>query len=532
MRFTNLQAGRFAAAVVVLVFHVACHGRDYLGLNTRLVEPVPAYWFRTAIMFFFALSGFVLAHGLQTATLGGFLRSRLLRLYPAYWLAAATVLLVRAAAGNPVPFDNKGLWHAFLLWPAGPNRAAYSLGVEWTLVYELLLSLALVPFAALGRRRGLGIGAAAWLAGIVGKLVATDGRVFHPFPKLAEFPASAINAAFLLGVLAYLGHARMPRVRSLLPVVAAAALWAGSRFAVSAVGWSLLLEAVGMAAVLGYFVTGPQLPAKSLFVRGGDWSYGIYLVHVPVMTACFAVAGQPSPYLPPLALALFGGLLALAVGCAYGSFEWRMYRRMRATFTQPRPRPAAAPLAAEPAPGRRGRVNARTRRPANDVRIMPLLFRGHPTRASSMADWQRTHTCGELRDTHLGADRHPQRVGADYPQLPESGVRGPSRPLRPHASRDRRRRPGPLRGRQSRSVASTCCPITGVVRKSDRGQGTRRHPDGSASNWRRKCRAGAEQPPRRCRSASPSSRTRSWRTKICGWSTATSTCGGGRFSRC
>lgn len=348
MRFTNLQAGRFAAAVAVLVFHVACHGRDRLGLETTLADPVPAYWFRTSILFFFALSGFVLAHGLQTATLGTFLRFRLLRLYPAYWVAAAAVLLVREANGTQIPFDNRGLWHAFLLWPAGPGRSAYSIGVEWTLVYEVLLSLALVPFAAVGRRWGLGLGATLWLGWIGWKLVATSGQFFQPFPKPAEFPPSVINVAFLLGVLAYLRQKALPPVRVLLPAVATASLYGGSVLAVSAVGWSMLLESVGVVAALGYFVTGPQLPASNLIVRAGDWSYGIYLVHVPAMLAVFEVAGGHGS---PLAVALLGGVTALAAGSLYGAAEWRAYRRLRAAVV-PVP-PKHLPFATPEVPVRR-----------------------------------------------------------------------------------------------------------------------------------------------------------------------------------
>ncbi|QEL18166.1 acyltransferase family protein [Limnoglobus roseus] len=345
MRYTNLQAGRFAAAAAVLVFHVAGHGHAQLGLETVLIEPVPAYWFRTSIIFFFALSGFVLAHGLQTATLRRFLWSRLLRLYPAYWVAAGTVLTVRGLAGNQIAFDNRGLWYAFTLWPGGPNRAAYSLGIEWTLVYEVFLSLALIPCAALGRRWGLGLGATIWLAWIVGKLIATGGADFQPFPKPGQISLSALNAAFLLGVLAYLVRNSLLRCRWVLPPVSGVGLFVGGMFVESAVGWSLFWQSVGTVAALAYFVSGRQLAADNLFVRGGDCSYGIYLVHVPVMTAFYALVGPGS--WAPFPVAAVGGSLAFAVGILYGAAEWRLYRKLRAAFKKPTPSVLITPPLAE-----------------------------------------------------------------------------------------------------------------------------------------------------------------------------------------
>ncbi len=206
MRYTTLQAGRFVAAIAVLVYHIACHGRDILGFESNLTRPVPTYYFRTSVIFFFALSGFVLAHGIQTASLRRFLSSRLLRLFPSYWLAVALVWFVREMAVRPLPCDFKSVIYALTLYPAGPGSAAYALGIEWTLVYELFLSLALIPFAAISRRWGLGLGTAIWLAVIFGKTIANSGTMFLPFPKSTEISFSVANVAFLLGVLGYLLH--------------------------------------------------------------------------------------------------------------------------------------------------------------------------------------------------------------------------------------------------------------------------------------------------------------------------------------
>ena len=67
------------------------------------------------------------------------------------------------------------------------------------------------------------------------------------------------------------------------------------------------------------------------FVRLGDASYGIYLLHVPIIVAYlefmrdrFGWEGPGSWNLLPAAW-----MLAMSGGFAYGWFESRLYRRMR-----------------------------------------------------------------------------------------------------------------------------------------------------------------------------------------------------------
>lgn len=330
MRYTTLQAGRFVAAIAVLVYHVACHGRDILGFESILTRPVSTYYFRTSVIFFFALSGFVLAHGIQSASLRRFLSSRLLRLFPSYWLAVALVWFVREMAVRPLPCDFKSVIYALTLYPAGPGSAAYALGIEWTLVYELFLSLALIPFAAMSRRWGLGLGTTIWLAVIFGKTIANSGTMFLPFPKSTEISFSVANVAFLLGVLGYLLHKTLAKIRLVLPVIVIVAMWLGAEFASTHAGWSMWCQSLGTMAAVSFIATGKQLDAKNPFVKAGDWSYGIYLMHVPVMTAIFVLSSEYYGVSNSLAVLILGGITACVVSATYGEIEWRVYRRLRA----------------------------------------------------------------------------------------------------------------------------------------------------------------------------------------------------------
>jgi peptidoglycan/LPS O-acetylase OafA/YrhL len=192
--------------------------------------------------------------------------------------------------------------------------------------------MAIVPLAALGRRRGLGIGVSAWAAACLGYLVLGPGGEVPWFPKKWEIVLSIVNLPFLLGVLAYLTHRHWSQYRSVL-IIAAVAFAAGRPLVQPANHWSYVLQSISGAILVGYLATNRQISAKHILVRAGDWAYGVYLAHVPVLMMAFSLVTiyawpQPSTWLVAAI-----GLIALAGGVGYGMFEWACYQAVRNWMT-------------------------------------------------------------------------------------------------------------------------------------------------------------------------------------------------------
>lgn len=131
----NIQFLRFAAAMLVVLYHSSAH------LRSAGVDQGPLFTLSEAIGFagvdiFFVISGFIMAwtttEARGAADAWQFLRRRLARIYSGYWPFFLIAIAVFAWA-NPVFFEGADLGRSALLWPT--NRLL--LAVSWTLIFEL-----------------------------------------------------------------------------------------------------------------------------------------------------------------------------------------------------------------------------------------------------------------------------------------------------------------------------------------------------------------------------------------------------------
>lgn len=153
--YYGLDALRFFSAFAVVLFHLGFYvwATDYSSMETifansasfEALTPV-AWWGWIGVQIFFVISGFVIANSANGATPFVFVRSRLLRLWPAAWICATITLAVRLIAGEQFFRDLDGPWlRSLILWPKGEwiDGPYWSLAVEiafYALVFCLLLT--------------------------------------------------------------------------------------------------------------------------------------------------------------------------------------------------------------------------------------------------------------------------------------------------------------------------------------------------------------------------------------------------------
>jgi exopolysaccharide production protein ExoZ len=236
---------------------------------------------------FFVISGLIMVHASQNlfGRWGAgrlFLRRRLARIVPLYWLV--TTLYLGVALLAPRLLNSGDTRPAFviasyLFWPAarqdGLAQPLYSLG--WTLNYELLF------YALFAAGIGLSMRAAVAAVATVLVLVVVLGRTV-PLPLPWSFWSEPIVLEFALGMGLGLARSRGLRLPTLLRLILAAAgllwlaFWPGLvPGRLGSYGLPALL--IVAAAALGRDRERPEGFLARVAARIGDASYALYLVH-------------------------------------------------------------------------------------------------------------------------------------------------------------------------------------------------------------------------------------------------------------
>lgn len=323
----QIQVLRALAAISVLIYHLTWFTR-----NVFYKLPEEAYeCFYYGVHLFFAISGFVLWNT-QEGTLR-FLLRRVVRIYPAYFLALAVNALLRPGTCGDSAFCAS--LPALLLMPHGGD-SSYALMVEWTLLYEVAFYLLLAVMLFLPDKLR-NILPCMWLAVLVLAGVGSYGSSasFHARKLEAMAPTwnsvyiSSFCLPFVLGILArQICHIRIS------PIIMAAIVLASAWGAVVCGGDFVVANGLagGVSAVLVLLFC--QMPWRDTLitrwlVRLGDWSYGIYLLHVTVLIVSIKVLVHWGVVNPPLLTEILLGAVVLFLAAVFGRVEWAMQGRIK-----------------------------------------------------------------------------------------------------------------------------------------------------------------------------------------------------------
>jgi exopolysaccharide production protein ExoZ len=300
----GIQYLRAVAALAVVLFHAAERSGEHFAIGAAGVDV------------FFVVSGFIMIVISENRHLTplGFLKDRLLRIAPSYWIVTSIMVLGSLAGLFPnLMLDPAHLIASYLFIPvASPSTGEmWPILVQgWTLNYEMFFYL--VFAASLLLARPLRIAALALVFGtlvLVGQFAAPAGSImdFYTRPIVLEFLAGAV-----IGRLWLAGHAPHPDTGLMLiafAILSFAAIyllqsnfntWLCAPLAICLVSGMLAVEKGGAL---------PRIPALSYI---GDASYSIYLWHtlaISVVVKAGMMAG-----LPTAAIVWLGALLGTLLG--------------------------------------------------------------------------------------------------------------------------------------------------------------------------------------------------------------------------
>jgi len=310
-----VEGMRACAAIGVVITHVAFETGHSSGFDGRLFGR-----FDLAVAVFFALSGFLLwrrqaaaARGLAAPpSTGRYLRSRVVRIMPAY-LAAVVVILTLLPDGNhpslTVWLANLSLTQVYV-----PLTLTAGLTQMWSLSVEVSFYVALPILAVLAARlpvrgRVPAIAAAAvasWFWGWI-PFAAPAGLNPLTWPPafFSWFAAGMLLAEWVYSPFGWPKRLARHRVLMALVVVVAylvaASPLAGpaglvpssaAQFTVKTAMGALVAAGLVAPLVLDRPDDSHRLLGSAPMVTLGRWSYGIFIWHLAALTIVFPVIGQ------------------------------------------------------------------------------------------------------------------------------------------------------------------------------------------------------------------------------------------------
>lgn len=344
LKRNNLNTVRLALAAVVLVFHVLL--LPNIPMLTGAADHLPAL---LGVQGFFVVSGILVTMSYEaTDSLWGYFRRRARRILPAYFcvvLTSAILLSALSTLSLADYFGSVAFWRYLAANLAFMNFAEPSLpgvflgnyksavdGSLWTIKIEIAF-YCMVPFIfwmmrRWGRWQVLGtlfLLSTAWRVGFeyLGQ------RIGVPFYEKLAIQAPGQLAFFIIGALIYYlireGDSR-PKLWMAVVGIASYVLAQGMLFlliAPLAVGLFIYWAGFGVKGV-------PDLGVR------GDFSYGLYLYHWPVIQVLIALglfAFSP----------LLGIVVAVVLACIAALGSWFLVeKRFLHAPARPRPSPLRA----------------------------------------------------------------------------------------------------------------------------------------------------------------------------------------------
>jgi len=316
----TIQYLRGIAALMVVALHVQA---QQLRLGA---EPLDLWVLGAGVDIFFVISGFIMWVTTATRperTAREFMRDRLIRIVPLYWVVTATmlaILLVYPQAGQTAIVTGPHVAASFLFVPAlNPASGEYTplLIPGWSLNYEMVFYL-IFALAMLVARGSLRTRAVLLIGSFMTLVLA--GALFSP-SGIAGFYTSNIVVNFVLGIalgIAYLQEIAPRTNRWWWLIAAAALLLIAIGIGMIDQGGRVLIAAAAAALVFGA-VHLPAARPNPVLLSLGDWSYSLYLIHPIVLSAACQLWLLSRTTLP---ISLFtAGSVLLCIAAAAVSFR-------------------------------------------------------------------------------------------------------------------------------------------------------------------------------------------------------------------
>jgi peptidoglycan/LPS O-acetylase OafA/YrhL len=295
IRFTEIDLLRFLAAVAVMILHYGIRGfadGDHISpLHFPTLGPMVRYNY-LGVNLFFMISGFVILMTVQGKNLQDFVVSRLVRLYPAYWVCCTLTFVVILLFARDQIYTSLPRYLLNLTMLNGFFNIGGIDGPYWTLCTELKFYLLVGILVSIRQIQNVQYYLGLWL-GI------SAIHLAWPTPVVGYFLVPEYSAYFIAGSLFYLIHKEgFSRYRVFLLAASfvvsiaydAITLMEKSYWYHMAFGVPVLIGIIASFYLVFLLISLKKSASRRwdrLFVFLGTISYPLYLLHHNIGMAIF-----------------------------------------------------------------------------------------------------------------------------------------------------------------------------------------------------------------------------------------------------
>ncbi|SFJ40101.1 acyltransferase [Caulobacter sp. UNC279MFTsu5.1] len=364
-KLISLEAGRFFAALGVMLFHYTGVIADFRGVTVFGDIFRPGH---VGVPYFFVLSGFIIYHvhradlG-QAGALGRFVVKRAVRLFPMFLavsLAMLLAFLVSPSMAGQRELTPLGVAADLLLLP----HADAILSISWTLRHEMVFYALFALALWFGPKAFWAIGAWIAISIAAGLYALAAGVDTVRWMGSWSVVASTLNLGFGLGMIVA-ANTNAPAASRPWPLIG---LGGGLTLLLCAIEWTfgrgvahgvdvlgpfgtigLLLGAAALISGLARLEATWTVPAPGFWKAAGGSSYVLYLIHQPLASLALRLLKR----LPLSPEVMFAVLAVSAVATAlviHLTVEKWLLKRLSALGRHPKAVMKDAPPAVAPPP--------------------------------------------------------------------------------------------------------------------------------------------------------------------------------------
>jgi len=346
MKFNSIQYLRAIAILLVFIYHTYIVSEKYI--NHENILNYFKYSGMIGVLLFFTISGFIMSYILHIQEKNFYLK-RFLRIYPVFLIAVILIIFLKVLIFGAI--KEPYLPYAVTLLPLEIMKVSsvsgqtiipsYPLGIEWSLIFELFFYAIVGLFNNKLMRKFFLSFSIVWL-GIIIYMYFKDHTVLATRVSYSEIFFSLYNIPFILGVIVFAIYQKINYKTTFvlkwwgISILVVLFIVLSNEFIIFSSNHFLrivVIAIMGASLILVLILSTPQESKSNILLSVGNSSYGIYLLHLAILSIMFSVIHNILSLDITVYIVLIVMTISFLISYTYGTFDLYVYNKLKRYIT-------------------------------------------------------------------------------------------------------------------------------------------------------------------------------------------------------